>query len=371
MSEDFQNRMHLGLLNSLELSPDEIDFYLNTNRFGPLKLEELARMNGINLQKTQKILDHLEKKGLYKKWPDSTKLFEPLPPYAALIQQLLKIESSVASIKKNTEAELKDSFEFFIANAHSAQSLKDNIKEQMQIKALKEGHDSIEGIPLGVDILDFNKIQQTITKSFEDLKGTFIDLLRTTMDNVNEKVKTQISQLTKTLEDFWNEALQAPTDFPVLLKKMQSERPSTLITKFISTMPAVPDIPSEMISTNDPLSVKKNAEVMSVAASVAILNAAGGYKSEKNPTRPNPIIYQDPIINSLNTLSLTLSELNVDKVLDDLNKIHGLVLNRFRRSPVEMDIQNWISNLHNDKKFDDVKKTLLSKRIEFWREKIT
>ena len=66
----------------------------------------------------------------------------------------------------------------------------------------------------------------------------------------------------------------------------------------------------------------------------------------------------------------SISQEEVEGIKTNLSKIFTIVTANAKSSPITADIKNWVETFNREPYLDDMKKNILTKKLQFWKEKI-
>ena len=200
------------VLRSIELNEGEIQLYFMSSGKGPMSLGELAILSNHTIEQIKVIAEKFVKKGLFKEIPGSTKYFQALPPYAALMAQLDKFRNMIAAMKTSTPTDLQTSFMSFEENSQGSKTLSEFVDYLSQMKTDVSKQLNNQKVEMDKSLQHLME-QQQVVLGIKDLRDQSISLLDIHFINlfnqfeiVSKKITTNLEKLhlgvvIKTVED--------------------------------------------------------------------------------------------------------------------------------------------------------------------------
>jgi len=145
-STSYSKELTYQVLSNLQLTEDEIELYFSTTGRDVISSGEMSLLIDKPKEECEKIAKKFVDKGLYKEVVGATPHYAPLPPYAALIEQLTNFEKYIQDIKNSAPEELEKSFSQLESSSKGVQELNEytnfmkNLKNSIedQIESQKE-----------------------------------------------------------------------------------------------------------------------------------------------------------------------------------------------------------------------------------------
>ncbi|MHA1511057.1 MAG: hypothetical protein ACTSRX_04985, partial [Promethearchaeota archaeon] len=200
------------VLKSIELSEDEIQLYFMSSGKGPMSLGELSILSNRTIEQIKVIAEKFVEKGLFKEIPGSTKYFQALPPYAALMAQLDKFRNMIAAMKTSTPTDLQTSFMSFEESSQGSKTLSEFVDYLAQMKTDVSKQLNTQKMEMDKSLQHLME-QQKVVLGIKDLRDQSISLLDIHFVNlfnqfeiVSKKITTNLEKLhlgvvIKTVED--------------------------------------------------------------------------------------------------------------------------------------------------------------------------
>jgi hypothetical protein len=106
----YSKELTYQVLSDIQLTEDEIQLYFLTTGRDVVSLGEMALLIDKSKEECKEIAKKFVDKGLFKEVIGATPHYAPLPPYAALIKQLVNFNEYIQDIKNVAPAQLNQSF---------------------------------------------------------------------------------------------------------------------------------------------------------------------------------------------------------------------------------------------------------------------
>lgn len=270
------SQVYLALQNA-GLSGKEIEIYQSIKDKGAVTKGEIAILNHISPEETQKIIDTLEGKNLLKVIPGKVDHYQALPPYAALTAQLTQFAAMIEDLRKEAPVDLKrvltggkandkgiSNLLEFVQEMHEMKQrlslelidqqrslnqilerLKDQQKTVTKIKTLRNRSIAILDNYFDTIVNEFNNLKTKLRTNLEKLQ---LGIIVETVEQMIEKsidahvisVKDDMKQnferrLTRVLEETINEVMQIPSNAEDMEKQIRGAFAS-VIKKFDNTL---------------------------------------------------------------------------------------------------------------------------------------
>ncbi|MFW9948979.1 MAG: hypothetical protein ACFFKA_02490 [Candidatus Thorarchaeota archaeon] len=209
----FSKELTYQVLSDIQLSEDEIQLYFLTTGRDVVSLGEMALLIDKTKEECKIVAEKFVDKGLYKEIVGATPHYAPLPPYAALIKQLVNFEEYIRGIKNEAPNQLNQSFTQLEAKAQGIQdlneytnfikNLKGKIEEQMALRKkdvdnaiqiigqIKKINDIIFNLENDTKIIVEEQVKD-IEKQFEEMKEMIVNNLQKLHLGVISKTVHQI-----------------------------------------------------------------------------------------------------------------------------------------------------------------------------------
>jgi len=98
------------VLELIGLSKDEVDTYFHLTGRGPVLIGEIALIIDVSEERAGQIAKNLLDKGLVREVPGKTPFYVALPPYTALLNQIVQFKNVVKTIRESTPKQLELKF---------------------------------------------------------------------------------------------------------------------------------------------------------------------------------------------------------------------------------------------------------------------
>ena len=111
------------VMQSLGLTPEEIDIYIKSSGSGPVSVGEMAISANISVDICQKAVNRFIQMGLFKEIIGPKHYYQALPPYAAIIRQLDNFGEYIKKLKEDIPRDLMVSYKRLENEAKSIEEL--------------------------------------------------------------------------------------------------------------------------------------------------------------------------------------------------------------------------------------------------------
>jgi hypothetical protein len=187
----YSKELTYQVLSAIQLSEDEIQLYFLTTGRDVVSLGEMALLIDKSKEECKQIANKFVNKGLFKEIVGATPHYAPLPPYAALIAQLINFEEYIRGIKDEAPIQLNRSFSELESKTKGIQELneyttfikgiRDRIEQQIEsqkqdvnkaiqiIGQIKKINDIISNLENDTKVIVEEQIKD-IEKQFEEMK---------------------------------------------------------------------------------------------------------------------------------------------------------------------------------------------------------
>lgn len=124
------------VLELIGLAHDEVSTYYKITGRGPVMIGEIALISNVPEERAGEIANNLFQKGLLKQIPGKTPIYEALPPYAALVNQIHQFKETIKTFQQIAPQNIQEKFDSL--EQHSAKLKKlDDYKTYLQIMKTK------------------------------------------------------------------------------------------------------------------------------------------------------------------------------------------------------------------------------------------
>lgn len=199
MSHD-DNSATKQVLELIGLAQDEVDTYYKMTGRGPVMVGEIALIAEVSEEKAGEIAENLFQKGLLKQIPGKVPIYETLPPYAALVNQIHQFKEKIKEFGIIAPQNLQERFESLGKQSTKLKKLDDyriylqmmKTKLPAQIKTQFDRFDAaLEQVQRFQDVKRFilnlkEIVPSDITKEFEVME-TRLETMKTEISNKFEK----------------------------------------------------------------------------------------------------------------------------------------------------------------------------------------
>ncbi|MFX1408454.1 MAG: hypothetical protein ACFFBW_15995 [Promethearchaeota archaeon] len=195
----YSKELTYQVLSDIQLTEDEIQLYFLTSGRDVVSLGEMALLIDKSKEECKEIADKFVSKGLFKEIIGATPHYAPLPPYAALIKQLVNFEEYIRGIKNEAPNQLNQSFSQLESKAKGIQELneyttfikelRDRVEQQIVsqkqdmdralliISQIRKINDIISNLENDTKAIVEDEIKD-IEKQFEEMKEMIADNLK-------------------------------------------------------------------------------------------------------------------------------------------------------------------------------------------------
>ncbi len=225
------------VLEGLGLRGAEIELYMECEGKGPISLGEMSLLVSIPPKDTEKIAQNLVKKRLFREIQGTIHYYEALPPYAAIIDQLVKFDTFLTEMNQTIPQDLMEKFEEIKQNSTGIKNLGDF--NQNLVKIFDYATDSLEtqrdNIYKGLKTL---QEQTNVVPQITSLRNNLIDLIEREVENLEKNFKfieTKVSRnleklhlgvIKKTVESMFSDILESE------LNKIHDDMESRFVSAF-------------------------------------------------------------------------------------------------------------------------------------------
>ncbi|MFX0059634.1 MAG: hypothetical protein ACFE85_15790 [Candidatus Hodarchaeota archaeon] len=197
----YSKELTYQVLSDIQLSEDEIQLYFLTTGRDIVSLGEMALLIEKTKEECKEIADKFVDKGLYKEIIGATPHYAPLPPYAALIKQLVNFDEYIRGIKNEAPIQLNQSFSQLEAKAKGIQELNEyttfikNLRDKVEQQIASQKQDMDKALQI---IGQIRKINDIISNLENDTKAIVEDEVKD-IEEQFEKMKEMIADNLKKL----------------------------------------------------------------------------------------------------------------------------------------------------------------------------
>ena len=195
------------VLSEIDLNDEEIELYFVTTGRDAVSLGEMAILIEKTKEECQVIANKFVEKGLFKEILGAQPHYTALPPYAALVSQLVSFHEFISTIKTTAPKQLEESFSDLESQTEGMKKLNDYIDFMASLKedALKQMYDQKKSFDTTVtQIGQIREITNVIANLEGDTTALLVDQikdLKGRFQGINKQIfdimKTQIEELRK------------------------------------------------------------------------------------------------------------------------------------------------------------------------------
>ncbi len=188
------------VLELIGLAHDEVDTYYKITGRGPVMVGEIALIAEVSEERASEIAENLFHKGLLKQIPGKVPIYETLPPYAALVNQIHQFKEKIKEFGQVAPKNLQERFESLGKQSVKLKKLDDyriylqlmKTKLPAQIKTQFDRFDAaLDQVKRFQDVKKFilnlkEIVPSDITKEFEVMESR-LEIMKTEISNKFEK----------------------------------------------------------------------------------------------------------------------------------------------------------------------------------------
>ncbi|MFW9937760.1 MAG: hypothetical protein ACFFD5_08930, partial [Candidatus Thorarchaeota archaeon] len=192
----YSKELTYQVLSDIQLTEDEIQLYFLTSGRDVVSLGEMALLIDKSKEECKEIADKFVSKGLFKEIVGATPHYAPLPPYAALIKQLVNFEDYIRGIKNEAPIQLNQSFSQLESKAKGIQELND------YTTFIKELRDRVEK-QIASQKSDMDKALQIIgqIKKINDIISNLENDTKAIVEDEIKDIEAQFEQMKEMIAD--------------------------------------------------------------------------------------------------------------------------------------------------------------------------
>jgi len=187
-------------LELIGLAHDEVSTYYKLTGRGPVMIGEIALLADVSEERAEEIANNLFHKGLLKQIPGKTPIYETLPPYAALVNQIHQFIEAIREFGQVAPQNIQERFDSLSKQSAKLKKL-DDYKTHLQIMKTKlpaqikqqfeKFESALEQVKRFQDVRRFifnlkEIVPADITKEFEVMESR-LDGMKTEISNKFEK----------------------------------------------------------------------------------------------------------------------------------------------------------------------------------------
>jgi len=192
----YSKELTYQVLSDIQLSEDEIQLYFLTSGRDVVSLGEMALLIDKSKEECKEIADKFVNKGLFKEIVGATPHYAPLPPYAALIKQLVNFEEFIRGIKNQAAVQLNQSFSQLESKAKGIQELNE------YTTFIKELRDRVEQ-QIGSQKQDMDRALQIISqiRKINDIISNLENDTKAIVENEIKDIEIQFEEMKEMIAD--------------------------------------------------------------------------------------------------------------------------------------------------------------------------
>ena len=175
------------VLELIGLVQDEVDTYFQITGRGPVMLGEIALLVNISEERATEIADNLYQKGLLKLIPGKALVYEALPPYAALLNQIHQFKETIKEFQQTVPIILKEKFDSMDKHSQKLKKL-DEYRTYIQIIKTK--------LPAQIKT-QFDRFEKQLdqVKKFQAVRDFILNLKEITPSDINREFEVMETRL--------------------------------------------------------------------------------------------------------------------------------------------------------------------------------
>jgi len=175
------------VLELIGLAHDEVDTYYKITGRGPVMIGEIALISNLSDDRASEIAENLFQKGLFKQIPGKTPIYEALPPYAALVNQIHQFKETIKKFQEIAPQNIQKKFDSLEQHSDKLRKL-DDYKTYLQIMKTK--------LPAQIKT-QFERFDKELdqVKRFQDVKSFIINLKQIVPSDITKEFEAMESSL--------------------------------------------------------------------------------------------------------------------------------------------------------------------------------
>jgi len=175
------------VLELIGLAQDEVDTYFKITGRGPVMIGEIALLVDITEERVSEITDNLYQKGLIKRIPGKALVYEALPPYAALLNQIHQFKEAIKEFQQSVPIILKEKFDSMEKHSKKLKKL-DEYRTYIQIMKTK--------LPAQIKT-QFDRFEKELdqVKKFQAVRDFILNLKEITPSDINREFEVMETRL--------------------------------------------------------------------------------------------------------------------------------------------------------------------------------
>ena len=197
----YSKELTYQVLSAIQLSEDEIQLYFLTTGRDVVSLGEMALLIDKSKEECKQIAAKFVNKGLFKEIIGATPHYAPLPPYAALIQQLINFEEYIRGIKDEAPIQLNKSFSELESKTKGIQELNEyttfikGIRDRIEQQIESQKQDVNKAIQIISQIRKINDIISNLENDTKLIVEEQIKDIETQFEEMKEMIAGNLQRL--------------------------------------------------------------------------------------------------------------------------------------------------------------------------------
>ena len=189
------------VLSDIQLTEDEIQLYFLTTGRDVVSLGEMALLIDKSKEECKVIADKFVEKGLFKEIVGATPHYAPLPPYAALIKQLVNFDEYIRGIKNEAPIQLNKSFAELESKAQGIQDLNEynvfikGVKDKIEAEISSQKQDIDKSIEMINQIKKINDIISNLENDTKLIVEDQVKDIETQFEEMKEMIAGNLQKL--------------------------------------------------------------------------------------------------------------------------------------------------------------------------------